>query len=132
MRRDASSVSQTARRVKQKPQTLVARLTTTVYDSRMFEIIKTDTFDAWLRGLRDRQVVARINARLRHASAGNLGDVAPVGDGVSEMRLFYGPGYRLYFIRRGVALVVLLCGGDKTTQARDIARAKALSNDWEG
>ena len=93
----------------------------------MFEILKTDTFDRWLRSLRDRRAVARINARLRQVSIGALGDAKPVGDGVSELRVFYGPGYRLYFIRRGAAIIVLLCGGDKSTQARDIARAKALA-----
>ncbi|MBK5967614.1 MULTISPECIES: type II toxin-antitoxin system RelE/ParE family toxin [Thiorhodovibrio] len=97
----------------------------------MFEIIASETFSRWLRGLGDRQAVARINARLRNAAAGNLGDVAPVGEGVSEMRLFYGPGYRLYFIRQGAAIIVLLCGGDKSTQVRDIARAKVLAKEWE-
>ncbi|QVL51543.1 MAG: type II toxin-antitoxin system RelE/ParE family toxin [Thiocapsa sp.] len=96
----------------------------------MFEILKTDTFDRWLSSLRDRQAVARINARLRNATHGNLGDCAPVGEGVSEMRIFYGPGYRLYFTRRGEALIVLLCGGEKATQQRDIERAKALAATW--
>ena len=81
-------------------------------------------------GLRDSFGQSGINARLRHASLGNLGDVAPVGEGVSEMRIFYGPGYRLYFIRQGHALIVLLCGGDKSSQSRDIERAKALARDW--
>lgn len=98
----------------------------------MFEIIASATFTRWLRGVRDQRAVARINARLRRVSIGNLGDVAPVGDGVSEMRIFYGPGYRLYFIRQGAAIVVLLCGGDKSTQARDIEYAKALAKEWEG
>lgn len=97
----------------------------------MFEIQKTTTFDRWLRGLKDRRAVARINARVRRVSAGNLGDVEPVGDGVSELRIFYGPGYRLYFIRQGRAIIVLLCGGDKSTQARDIEQAKALARELE-
>lgn len=96
----------------------------------MYEILKSDTFDTWLGNLRDKQAVARINARLRRASLGNLGDVAPVGDAVSEMRIFYGPGYRLYFIREGKALIVLLCGGDKSTQAKDIQRARQLAQSW--
>ncbi len=96
----------------------------------MFELIKSDTFDKWLGSLRDARAISRINARLRQVSLGNLGDVAPVGEGVSEMRIFYGPGYRVYFIREGQALVVLLCGGDKSSQQRDIKRAKALANEW--
>ncbi|MBN2885504.1 MAG: type II toxin-antitoxin system RelE/ParE family toxin [Chromatiaceae bacterium] len=96
----------------------------------MFEILKTDTFDQWLRSLRDRAAVARINARLRRAALGHLGDCKPVGEGVSEMRVFCGPGYHLYFTRKGSALIVLLCGGDKSTQLRDIERAKAMASDW--
>ncbi len=96
----------------------------------MIEILKSDTFDRWLSALRDRRAVARINARLRQVSLGNLGDVAPVGDGVSEMRIFYGPGYRLYFIQQGRALVILLSGGDKSSQARDIENAKTLAKEW--
>jgi len=97
----------------------------------MFEIQKTTTFGRWLSGLKDRRAVARINARLRRVSAGTLGDVEPVGDGISELRIFYGPGYRLYFIRQGKAIIVLLCGGDKSTQRKDIALAKALARDLE-
>jgi len=74
---------------------------------------------------------ARILKRLDRARDGNLGDVAPVGEGVSEMRIFYGPGYRVYFIQRGKALIVLLCGGDKSTQGADIDEAKALAREIE-
>lgn len=81
--------------------------------------------------MRDRRAVARINARLRNVSLGNLGDVKSVGDGISEMRIPYGPGYRIYFMRRGLTLVVLLCGGDKGSQQRDIERAKRLTLDWK-
>jgi putative addiction module killer protein len=95
----------------------------------MFEIIKSETFDSWFKGLRDKRAAARINARLRRVSLGNLGDVAPVGDGVSEMRIFYGPGYRIYFVQEGQVLIVLLCGGDKSTQKKDIKRAKELANE---
>ena len=80
--------------------------------------------------LRDRRAIARINVRLRNAALGNFGDVAPVGDGVSEMRIHYGPGYRLYFIRRGPAIIVMLCGGDKASQQRDIRRARTMAPDW--
>jgi len=95
----------------------------------MFEIIKSETFDSWLKGLRDKRAAARINARLRRVSLGNLGNVAPVGDGVSEMRIFYGPGYRIYFVQEGQVLIVLLCGGDKSTEKKDIKRAKELANE---
>ncbi|MCK5913781.1 MAG: type II toxin-antitoxin system RelE/ParE family toxin [Desulfuromusa sp.] len=95
----------------------------------MFEIIKSETFDSWFKGLRDKRAAARINARLRRVSLGNLGDIAPVGDGVSEMRIFYGPGYRIYFVQEGQMLIVLLCGGDKSTQKKDIKHAKKLANE---
>jgi len=97
-----------------------------------FEIIKSETFDEWLKGLRDKRAVARINVRLRQVSLGNLGDTTPVGEGVSEMRIFYGPGYRLYFVQEGARVIVLLCGGDKSSQQRDIGRAKkmAKAKEW--
>lgn len=88
---------------------------------------RTDVFDGWLRGLRDTRATARIALRLDRPAHGNAGDVKPVGEGVSELRIDYGPGYRIYFVRRGEALVVLLCGGDKGSQDRDIARAKAIA-----
>ena len=96
----------------------------------MLEVILSEVFRDWLDDLRDRRAVARINARLRNASLGHFGDVAPVGDGVSEMRIHYGPGYRLYFIRRGPAIIVMLCGGDKDSQQRDIRRARVMAPDW--
>jgi putative addiction module killer protein len=89
----------------------------------LIEVRQTDTFSAWFEDLRDRQARARITARIRRLSLGNPGDVKPVGSGVSEMRIDYGPGYRIYFIRRGEIVVILLCGGDKRTQGRDINRA---------
>ena len=98
----------------------------------MFEIIKSETFNKWLKSLRDARAVSRINARIRQVSLGNLGDIAPVGEGVSEMRIFYGPGYRVYFIREGQSLVVLLCGGDKSSQKKDIKQAKVLAKEWRG
>jgi len=90
------------------------------------EIRQTKVFVRWLTRLRDRAARMRINARIRRLSLGNFGDVKPVGDGISELRIDYGPGYRVYFVQRGSALVVLLAGGDKRTQERDIARARAL------
>ncbi len=93
----------------------------------MIEVRQTEAFTTWLVGLRDRQARARILARIRRLSEGNPGDVQPVGAGVSEMRIDYGPGYRLYFVSRGKTVVVLLCGGDKRTQARDIAQAVEMA-----
>ncbi len=95
----------------------------------MIKIRQTETFAAWLDGLRDLQAVARIDVRLRRLSLGNPGDVKPVGEGVSELRIDYGPGYRIYFVRRGTLVVVLLCGGDKRTQDRDIAAAKKMARE---
>lgn len=95
----------------------------------MIEVRQTARFAAWLKRLRDVQARARILKRLDRASQGNLGDVAPVGEGVSEMRIFHGPGYRVYFVRRGSALIILLCGGDKSSQAADIDEAKALAKE---
>ena len=97
----------------------------------MIEIRETELFSGWLRGLRDLQARARIAARIRRLAFGNPGDVRPVGEGVSELRLHYGPGYRVYFIQRGKGLIVLLCGGDKTTQENDIAVAKKLAKETE-
>nr|WP_277905320.1 type II toxin-antitoxin system RelE/ParE family toxin [Pararhodospirillum photometricum] len=96
----------------------------------MFQIIQSETFQGWLTGLKDRQAVARIHARLDRAAGGNLGDVKPVRDGVAEMRIDHGPGYRLYFIRRGRLVIVLLAGGDKSTQDADIDRAIKIAQDW--
>ena len=96
----------------------------------MVELIKSTTFDRWLADLRDKRAVARILARLDRLAVANPGDVKPVGEGISEMRIDYGPGYRVYFLQRGLLLIVLLCGGDKSAQDRDIARAKALAAQW--
>lgn len=86
----------------------------------MFEVRQTSVFEAWVDGLKDIRAVARIEVRLRRLS---------LGDGVSEMRIDYGPGYRLYFTRRGDRIVILLCGGDKKRQSDDIARAKQLAKE---
>ena len=96
------------------------------------ELIRSATFNDWISGLRDRRAVVRIAARLDRLATGNPGDVEPVGQGVSELRINYGPGYRVYFMQRGPVLVILLCGGDKSTQERDIKQAKALAESWKG
>lgn len=95
----------------------------------MIEVRQTDEFVGWLAGLRDRRAVARIAARIRRVALGNFGDVKGVGDGVGELKIDYGRGYRLYIVRRGREIVVLLCGGDKSTQDADIARAKRLAEE---
>jgi len=92
-----------------------------------YEIQMTPLFENWVKNLNDRQAVMAITQRLDRATQGNLGDIASVGDGVSEMRLFVGQGYRLYFTLRGGELVILLCGGDKSSQRRDIQKAKELA-----
>lgn len=97
----------------------------------MVELIRSGTFDRWLAGLADRQARARILARLDRLAAGNPGDVKPVGEGISEMRIDHGPGYRVYFMRRGSLVIVLLCGGDKSTQTRDISEARRIASDWK-
>lgn len=96
----------------------------------MIELIKSDAFDEWLENLRDERAKARIIARLDRLAAGNPGDVKPVGDGVSELRINYGPGYRVYYMQHGAELIVLLCGGDKSTQDKDIRKAKEITSDW--
>lgn len=93
--------------------------------------MQSETFRAWLSGLKDRNARARILARIDRLAAGNPGRVAPVGSGVSEMKIDYGPGYRVYYMQRGRLLIVLLCGGDKRTQGVDIKRAKAIASDWK-
>lgn len=93
----------------------------------MIEIRQTEAFAAWFRTLRDRQARARIQIRIDRLSLGNPGDVRPVGEGVSELRIDHGPGYRVYFVRRGDALIVLLAGGDKRGQRRDIEAALDLA-----
>lgn len=90
-----------------------------------------EPFSEWLNGLRDKVAQARIRVRLRQVQAGNLGDCEPVGEGVSELRIHVGAGYRVYFGRHGKALVLLLCGGDKGSQAADIKRARGLWAEWK-
>lgn len=90
---------------------------------------QTENFSAWLKDLRDLRGKAKIMARIQRLEDGNPGDVAPVGDGVSEMPIHFGPGYRVYFVNRGGELIVLLCGGDKSSQGRDIEAAKKLAQE---
>jgi putative addiction module killer protein len=94
-------------------------------------ILVSDVFRRWLGGLRDQRAKARIAARIRAATFGNFGDVEPVGDGIFEMRIHDGPGYRLYYVRRGEAIYLLLVGGDKSSQSRDIRKAKAMAADLD-
>jgi len=93
----------------------------------MIEVRQTEAFSKWLRELRDRQARARIQTRIDRLQLGLAGDVRPVGEGVSELRIDYGPGYRVYFVQRGRKLVILLAGGDKRTQDRDIKTAIELA-----
>lgn len=93
----------------------------------MLVIRKSAEFAAWLDDLQDLRARARVQVRIERLAAGNAGDVKPVGQGVSEIRIDYGPGYRVYFVRKGLAVIVLLAGGDKTTQATDIKTALRLA-----
>jgi len=95
----------------------------------LIEVRKTEVFVLWLDSLRDIQARARIQARIERLATGNPGDVEPVGEGVSELRINYGPGYRVYFKKRGRELIILLAGGDKSTQAKDIKAALRFARD---
>ncbi len=97
----------------------------------MIEVRQTEIFADWFTSLKDRKAKARIQARIDRMEMGNFGDVAPVGQGVSEMRIFYGAGYRVYFVQRGSIVVILLCGGDKSSQTSDINKAKELVQQLE-
>jgi len=94
-------------------------------------VVRSGTFDKWLTKLRDVRGRATVLVRIERLAAGNPGDVKPVGDGVSEMRIAFGPGYRVYFMKSGETLIVLLAGGDKSTQAADITKAKAIAKEWK-
>jgi putative addiction module killer protein len=95
------------------------------------EIVQAEEFEWWIIRLRDKRAQLRIRARIERLAMGNPGDVKPVGDGISEMRVDYGPGYRVYFLRRADVLIVLLCGGDKSTQDGDIKQAKSIAQRWK-
>jgi putative addiction module killer protein len=96
----------------------------------MVDVIRSATFDRWLAGLKDARGRAKVLVRIDRLALGNPGDVRPVGGGVSEMRIDFGPGYRVYFIQRGQLMIVLLAGGNKSTQASDIATAKSVAAHW--
>jgi putative addiction module killer protein len=96
----------------------------------MLELKQTETFRKWRQRLRDHRARAMIASRLDRLAQGHVGDAEPVGEGVSELRIHHGPGYRIYFQKRGVTIIVLLCGGNKGTQAKDIKTAKHLAKAW--
>lgn len=96
----------------------------------MVEVVTSATFDRWLRKLKDRRAAARVLVRVNRLATGNPGDVKPVGQGVSELRIDYGPGYRVYFLLAGDQLILLLTGGDKSTQDADIRTAHSIARSW--
>jgi len=96
----------------------------------MFELKQTETFRGWWTRLKDERARGLITSRLNRLAYGHMGDVAAVGEGVSELRIHTGPGYRVYFKRRGKTIIILLCGGDKSSQARDIKTARKLADEW--
>jgi putative addiction module killer protein len=109
--------------------TAVDRPVSVIYSLQMIEVRETGTFSEWLSGLRDVRAKAEVARRVRRLALGNPGDVKPVGEGVSELRIHYGPGYRVYYVQRGSLLIILLCGGDKSAQAKDIAVALRLAKE---
>jgi len=108
---------------------IVDNLPFVIYSLHAMKVRQTKTFSQWLEKLRDMEARARIIIRINRFRQGNIGDVKPVGEGVGEARIAYGPGYRLYFVKRGESLIILLCGGSKKTQQRDIELAKKLRNE---
>jgi putative addiction module killer protein len=92
-------------------------------------IRKTATYDTWYAKLRDQNAKARIDVRIRRLELGNFGTVEPVGEGVSELKIDYGPGYRVYFVQKGKTVFILLCGGDKSSQTKDVKAARKMAND---
>ena len=97
----------------------------------MIEVRTTEVFDNWFTSLKDRKAKARIQARIDRVEIGHFGDVLPVGEGISELRIFYGPGYRVYFVKQNSVVVILLSGGDKSSQQADIAKAKKIAKQLE-
>ena len=101
------------------------------YNGGMMTVRETDNFKEWLRGLKDRMARSIINARIRRLSLGNKGDTKSVGGGVSELRIDYGPGYRVYYYQAKKEIIILLCGGDKSSQSKDIENAKKIAENLE-
>ncbi|MBN9404521.1 MAG: type II toxin-antitoxin system RelE/ParE family toxin [Burkholderiales bacterium] len=97
----------------------------------MYEVLKSSTFDAWLRALRDRSAKAKIEVRIRRLSLGNPGQCRALKNGINELKIDHGPGYRVYYTFKGKTLVLLLCGGDKSTQSKDIQLATKIAACWE-
>ena len=97
----------------------------------MIEILETETFSAWFQALKEERARSKIAARVRRLAFGNPGDIAPIGDGLSELRIHYGAGFRVYFLQRGNVVIVLLCGGTKSSQSKDIAKAKLMAADLD-
>lgn len=97
----------------------------------MFEVIRTDAFEQWITKLRDQRGKLRLLQRIDRLAQGNPGDVRPIGRGLSELRLNVGPGYRVYYLQDADTLILLLCGGDKSTQQKDIEKAHALADEWQ-
>ncbi len=102
-----------------------------VYDRAVYEVLKSRTFDAWLRALRDRSAKAKIEVRIRRLSLGNPGQFRALKNGINELKIDHGPGYRVYYTFKGKTLVLLLCGGDKSTQRKDIHLATEIAAGWE-
>ena len=101
------------------------------YNESMYSIYTTEVFDKWFSKLKDQQAKKRIQVRIDRVEDGNFGDSEPIGEGVSELRLFFGPGYRVYYCQQGQRVVILLAGGDKSTQSKDITIALQLAKELE-
>lgn len=97
----------------------------------MIEIFRSSAFSGWLSALSDGRARVRIQVRIDRMADGNFGDAKPIGDGLSEARIDYGPGYRVYFMQQGRHVVILLCGGDKSSQSRDIKQARLIAKSWK-
>lgn len=109
----------------------IDKLQSVIYRLQMIEVRRTEIFDRWLRKLRNPNAKARIQIRIDRLARGLFGDVKDIGQGLSELRIDYGPGYRVYLMKRGDVLLILLCGGDKRTQDGDIKQAKAMAEEWK-
>lgn len=117
--------------VKTTPEPTLVSWGTVNYSWHMVETVKSATFDHWLRRLKDRRAAVRVLVRIDRLAAGNPGDVKPVGGGISELRIDYGPGYRVYYLQDGPQLILLLCGGDKSSQRQDIEEAHRIAEEWK-